>query len=301
MDGITYTSVATPTAFEYLDTSVTNGSQYWYKVAAVSTSGTSTYTTPASQVPTVQGEMTLGQIRLQAQLRADMVNSNFIKIPEWNTYINQALFELYDLLVTSYEDYFVATPVTFNSDGTTYLFDLPNGVNYSAASPFYKLIGVDLKLNNATNAWVTLNHFNFINRNDFVYPNTSSTIYGVFNLTYRVLGSKVEFIPTPSNGQTMRLWYIPRMTMLLRDSDTTTAGINGWIEYVIVRAAKYALDKEESDSSKLDTEILFLKKRIEDTAPSRDAGQPDTISNIRRTSGDGDGWGNGRNGPIGGF
>jgi hypothetical protein len=312
-DGVNYSNLSlVSVGTSYLDTAVTLGIQYWYQVASVNLSGTSPYTTPQSVVPTTSGEMSLGAIRLQAQQRADRVGSNFVSLPEWNTYINQAMFELYDLLVTVYEDYFVTTPAQFATDGTSYLYALPNGVtswingitgasNY-IAPPFYKLMGVDLGINNANNAWVTINKFNFIDRNRFVYPNTASTIYGVFNLQYRLLGSNIEFIPTPSAGQQIRVWYIPRLQMLLQDTDVTTQGISGWIEYVIVRAAKYALDKEESDTTKLDQELLYLNKRIEESAMNRDAGMPDRISDVRQNGWWGAGSGGyGWNGPIGGF
>jgi len=119
-----------------------------------------------------------------------------------------------------------------------------------------------------------------------------------------VMGHQIMFIPTPSAGQAIRLWYIPRLTELLQDTDTTDVSISGWIEYVIVRAAKYALDKEESDSTKLDQELLFLKARIEETASNRDAGQPDRISDTRSGNGNGfgtGGFGSGFNGSSGGY
>lgn len=314
LDNITFTTLVTisgsPLATSYLDTAVSLGTQYFYKVAASSSDGTSPYTLSQSVVPTTTGEMCLSQIRLQSQQRADRVNSNFVSLPEWNRYINQSMFELYDMLVTLYEDYYIVDDAPqLESNGTQFQFTLPNGVLTYTSSisgqtitprPFYKLLGVDLKLNNATNAWVTIDKYNFIDRNTYVFPNMASTIYGVFNMRYRVMGNKITFIPTPSAGQAMRLWYIPRMAELLQDTDITDQGISGWIEYVVVRAAKYALDKEESDTSKLDAELLFLKGRIEETASNRDAGMPDTISNTRQNGGNGDGWG-GRNGPIGGF
>lgn len=306
-DGVTYAVVATPSNNSYLDATVVAGTKYFYQVASVNGSGTSVYTPPQAAIPTPTGEMSLAQIRLSAQQRADRVNSNFVTLPEWNAYINQAMFELYDLLITAYEDYFVATPATFMTNGSTYLYPLPDGVttflNPSNASfvaqPIYKLLGVDLGLNNANNAYVTINKFNFIDRNRFVYPNTASTIHGVFNLQYRMMGSNIEFIPTPSSNQPIRLWYIPRLAELLQDTDLTTTGISGWIEYVIVRAAKYALDKEESDTARLTEELLFLKQRIEESAVNRDAGQADKISDVRSNS-----WGNngfGQNGSIGGW
>lgn len=254
--------------------------------------------------------MSLSQIRLQAQQRADRVDSKFLTTQEWNTNINKAMFELYDLLITVYEDYYLAPPIQFVANGTQYQFPLPDGLitflnaNNPAQTitppPFYKLMGVDLALNNAVNAYVTVNKFNFIDRNRFVYPNTASTIYGVFNLQYRVLGSNIVFIPTPSGGQSLRLWYIPRLAELLQDTDITAQGISGWIEYVIVRSAKYALDKEESDTTKLDQELLFLKGRIEESAANRDAGSPDTISDTNQGNW-ANGWNGGRNGATGGF
>lgn len=309
VDGFTYTTVASPVLPQYLDIAVTLGVAYWYQMAATNISGTSAFTTPIKVIPAPTAEMTLFQLRLSAQQRADRVNSNFVTIAEWNSYLNQAMFELYDLLVTVYEDYFLAPSASFNSDGVTYMYPLPNGsltFNNQAGTPFvpqafYKLTGVDLAINSANNAFVTVDNFNFSDRNNYVYPNSSSSIYGVFNLRYRLMGSTIEFIPTPSAGQTIRLWYIPRLTQLLQDTDTTAISISGWIEYVIVRAAYLALTKEESDTTQLEGQLLALKQRIEETASNRDAGRPQHISNTRSENGWG-GWGNsGFNGATGGY
>lgn len=302
IDNITYSVVATPAINTYTDTSVVAGTTYWYKVAAVNGSGTSPYTAAQSVVPSPTGEMSLGELRTRAQQRADRLNSQFVTTAEWNFFINQAMFELYDLLVTQYEDYFIATPATFtvgapNSGNYQYLYPLPDGVlSYTngvtgdpgyIAPPFYKLVGVDLALNTSANGWVTVNKFNFADRNKFVYPNSASTIYGVFNLQYRLMGNNIEFIPTPSSGQQIRLWYIPRLNELLADNDLTTIGFSGWLQYVIVRAAKYALDKEESPTDTLTQELVFLTKRIEASAMNRDAGMPDKISDVRKPNNDG--------------
>ncbi len=299
-DNVTFNTLATVVSPSYIDTTVLLGVQYWYQIAAINGSGISIYTSAQSAIPTPTGEMSLAQVRLQAQQRADRVNSDFVTVPEWNTYINQAAFELYDLLVKVDSDTFIGPTAQFSTDGSTFLYPLPNGVLYNAAPSFYKLTGVDLNVNNAANAWVTLKKFNFIDRNQYVYPNSAGTLYGVFNMRYRLVGSNIEFTPTPSSNQIIRLWYIPRLTQMLADTDLTSISISGWIEYVIVRAAKYALDKEESDTTKLDAQLVFLKGRIEESAQNRDQGQADTISNTRQSwnyGGDG-GWG--WNSPIGG-
>lgn len=303
-DGLTYATIASPTTPNYLDTTVTIGQLYYYQVAAVNGSGTSPYTAPLSIVATPTSEMTLFQLRLAAQQRADRVNSQFVSNTEWNEYINQSMFELYDILVDSYEDYFLAPPVQFPIIGNTPTYPLPNGqlpfINGTTltsfiAPPFYKLSGVDLSLNTSQNAFVTVNKFNFIDRNNYIYPNSNSTIYGVFNLQYRMMGNNIQFIPTPTAGQTIQLWYIPRLKQLLAENDITTIGYSGWLEYVIIRSAMLALVKEESDVSALTMALADLRRRIESASQNRDNGLPDTISNVG-TFGN---WGGG--GPFNGF
>ncbi|MES2347890.1 MAG: hypothetical protein V4641_10015, partial [Pseudomonadota bacterium] len=191
-------------------------------------------------------------------------------------------------------DLFASSYVYITTNSTTANFPTPDGcTNYfggtypstgvtSPASAFYKLAGMDLGVNTSNNAWVTLQKFNWIERNKYVYPNSTSTIYGVYNMRYRLMGNFFNIIPTPSGNQQIRAWYCPRLPALLRDTDVTTLGYSGWIRYPIVRAAKYALDKEEgSDTSKLDTEIAFLKDRITEASQNRDVGIPDTISPTR--------------------
>jgi hypothetical protein len=166
------------------------------------------------------------------------------------------------------------------------------------------MAGVDLAVNTSTinPAWVTLKKFNFIDRNKYVYPNSTSTIYGVYNQAYRIMGNKIDFIPVPAGNQTIRLWYVPKLPALLKDTDLTTLGYSGWIRYPIVRAAIYAMAKEESDTSALAAELVFLKQRIEQMAQNRDQGIPDTISETRRDGiYGGTGWGNGMGGGSAGW
>jgi hypothetical protein len=279
-DNVNFTAISpAPTTPQYLDTNVIVGTTYYYKVAS-DNGTTSSYTNSVSVVPALTGQMSLGQVRLLAQQRADRVNSNFVTKEEWNSYINQSYAELYDLLVTLYEDYYVAAPLTFITDGSTNQYTLPNGSNFNGAPAFYKLLGADCGLGANGNAWVTLHKFEFISRNRYVFPNVTSTFLGVFNLRYRVVGNTLFFIPTPSANQYIRLWYIPRVNTLLKDSDMLES-VSGWIEYVIVDAAIKCLQKEESDVSVLLAQKQMLIDRIQSSAMNRDAGQPDTISDIR--------------------
>ncbi len=299
-DNVTFAPYATVSVPQYVDSVVTVGTEYWYVVHSTNGSGDSTDTPSVSSIPSLTGDLSLGQIRQMSKERADRVNSNFVTDSEWNSYITQSAFELYDLLVTLYEDYYLAPPLQFATDGVSFQYDLPNGANYAGAPAFYKLMGVDLGLDSSNNAWVTLKKFDFIQRNRYVYPNITSTFFGVFNMRYRIVGNTLYFMPVPSGNQIVRLWYIPRMTQPLLDTDILD-GVSGWTEYIIVDAAIKALQKEESDTTMLMIQKQALLKRIEDSGMNRDAGQPDTISATRGWGGTNGGWGNGADGSFGGF
>lgn len=298
-DGVTFSNLATSLVNNYLDTTALINTLYYYQIASINGSGTSGFTAPVQTIPTLTGKISLGELRERSKQKADRVNSNFVTLPEWNFYINESSKELYDLLITVYEDYYIAPRLLIDTT-TSQLYDLPNGQNYSGAPALYKLYGVDLGLDSSPTAFVTLKKFDFIERNRYVYPQITSSLLGVFNLRYRLIGDQIMFIPQPQQGQPFGLWYYPRLKTLLQDTDILD-GISGWELYVICRAAKYALDKEESDTAKLDSEILFLKQRIEESAQNRDAGQGDTISNTRVNSSAWGGWGPNGDGSYGGY
>lgn len=293
-DGVNFTNLASVAVVQYVDAFPGVGITYYYQVAGVNGSGTSTYSSIVSMVAANPGEMSLGELRLRSQQTADFVNNPFVTNTEWNAFLRIAMYELYDLLIGSYEAYNIAAPVYINtvSAGLVMQYALPDGLNYKGgilggstgdpASRFYKMHGVDLGVNTSNNAWVTLHTFDFIDRNNYVYPNSTSTIYGVYNMRYNIVNNTLFIIPTPSGNQQIRLWYAPVLPALLKDNDLTTIGWSGWLRYAIVRAAKYALDKEESPSAHLDAELLFLKQRIEQMSQNRDQGQAQTISNTRR-------------------
>lgn len=300
-DGVVFTLLSSPATNSYLDIAVTVQTLYYYRIASSNGSGDSSQTNYQTAIPTITGSLTLSQIRLQSQQRADRVNSKFVGTAEWNSYINQSAFELYDLLTTLYEDYYLAPQALFQTNGTNQFYPLPDGIiNFQdlngqnfVAKPFYKLLGVDCGLALNNNAWVTLHKFNFIGRNRYVFPNITSTYLGVFDLRYRLMGNTLEFIPVPSGAQYIRIWYIPRMNQLLQETDVLD-GVSGWTEYVIVDAAIKALQKEESDTQALMMQKAALIDRIQGAAMNRDAGQPDTVSDTRS-------WGNrwGSYGPMG--
>jgi hypothetical protein len=210
--------------------------------------------------------VTLQVLRDQARARADMQNSGFIADTELDFYINSEIQELYDLLTTTFEDYYVtSSPFTVAANVST----------VNVPSDFYKLRGVDIEV--SPGSYSTAIPFMFQERNrlsnPLLYPNYEQNL-----VMYRLRGQQLSFTGSQGgfNGQ---MWYIPVFTKLINASDTFD-GINGYEEYVIVGAAIRMLQKEESDTRVLLAIKQDLRQRVENSAANRDAGTPERVTDM---------------------
>ena len=315
VDGINFAPVATATSNSYFDAAVAIGTQYWYQIGAGTAPTNYSPSQPTSITPCAPGQINLGYLRYQSRLRADMLKSNFVTNDEWNIMINQSAAELYGLLVSKYgEDYFLATPQAFATNGQAF-YPLPDGTNYlntngvpdpngTPAPACYKVYGVDLngygaQLNNAT-GWITMSRFNQSDRNkyNFLLGAASNTVSGQYvQFQYREMGNSLEILPV-NTGQYLRIRYVPIAKQLLQDTDMLPYSYSGWHEYVVLDVAAKALAKQQLMEQAL--ELLNRKQlmleRIEAEAANRDVGQPNTSTNSRAMMGDpnfGGGWAGG--------
>lgn len=210
--------------------------------------------------------------------RADVVNSQFVTDAELNDFINDSNAELWDLLVTTYgENYYQK----IGSDGNGSTFNTVNGTATYAlngtvctANDFYKLAGLDVQQGAV---WVPLRRFT--NQERTRNQNTNWVIPTFGNVRYRLMGTQLEFIPTPSGVFTLRPRYVPTATILVGDSDTFDS-INAWHEYSVCDAAAKVLEKMQLDSSPLVQRKMAMIKRIQDSAPNRDQGEPNRVTDI---------------------
>ena len=218
--------------------------------------------------------ITLLELRTQAREMADMVDNDFIGDSELNNYINFAIAELYDLLINADNDYYLADPYT----GTT----VANQSDYALPSDFYKLKGIDVKINGQD--WLKISKFNFNERNRFD-DFGAWTLLGIANVRYRVMGSNVKFTPIPDASLEYRIWYVPTIAKLSSDSDTLD-DINQYSDFVIINAAMKMLNKEESDVSALASERNRIIKRIQENAKDRDPSEAESITDIHTDNND---------------
>ncbi len=214
--------------------------------------------------------VTVATIRTRAKDRSDMTNRNFVSDSEWITYIDSGYKELYDILVSKYEDWYTIS--------TT--FSVPSGASvYSLPANFYKLRGVDRTDGSLSSedGFYPLQMFNFQDRN----RDNILTRYGsvVGNVQYRIIKDSLMFTPKDKAPGNYRIWYVPRAPDLTLTTDTID-GVNGWEEYVVLVAAIKALTKEESDTQSLEMEKMMLKQRIENMSANRDAGQTERVADV---------------------
>ena len=217
--------------------------------------------------------ITFAELKTAARERADMKNSNFVEESELNYYINSSIAELHDMLIQTYGSEYYIKDVSFNT--------VPGQKEYELNTimpdqDFYKLRGIDANVNG--DEFFTLKRFNFNERNRFENFGAWSHL-GITSVRYRIMGSKLILSPMPDNNTEVKVWYIPLAQKLTNDTDELN-DLNQYAEYVIVDAAIKMLNKEESDVSVLMKQKDDLKRRIEEAAQNRDAGDPESISDI---------------------
>ena len=215
--------------------------------------------------------LTLADLRLASRRLADMEFSQFIKDPELNTIVNEALAELIDLLVMSGETYFIDEHSFSTVPGTS---------EYALPVDFYKVLGVDNV--SMPDTPIALRQWMFQERNA-VQASIPFSVYPS-SFMYRILGTNIRILPVPTSVVNIKMYYIPALTYLSNDSDSFTF-TNGYEKFVIYSAAIQMLMKEESDTRPYERERDRIKARLEAAAGNRDASSPQRIVDSRGMTG----------------
>ena len=143
----------------------------------------------------------------QVRQRADMEGSTFVSDTEIRVFLNEALAELHDIMILSFEDYYVNT--------TTYT--LPDTNPGTLPTDFYKVLGVDYETGGVT---YSVRRYSFAERN--MYNSNAGIVNGnIAALRYNVRDDKIHFIPSNPPGGTVTLHYIPECQQFRTGGKTT--------------------------------------------------------------------------------
>lgn len=91
-------------------------------------------------------------------------------------------------------------------------------------------------------------------------------------------GLTLEFYPRPSDGE-YHVWYIPAPVKTDAVTDLVSYPLS-WEELLVLRLARRARLKEETDTSSIDNEIARRERKIEDAIWSRLLAQTPAIRNV---------------------
>ena len=203
--------------------------------------------------------------------RGDFENSEFVTDEEITDYLNRGLCELWDILVTTHENYGLQT----------YSFTIPGTAPYALPDDFYKLMGVDFSPN-AGGTTSRVRPFSFQHRNQYSNPVFSTS--GIDLVEYTLLGDEIKLIPDDLPSGTIKLWYIKTAPQFsTTDNSSVVSGLTpGFEDYAVTYAVMLAKNKEESDVRFEVSNLERLANRITAAATKRDVGESNSIVDVNR-------------------
>lgn len=207
----------------------------------------------------------------------------------FDTLVNGAAAELYDLLVSARGHEYYATDVAVSVVSGTAAYSLP--------TDFYQLLS--LRLEWADGEFEEMAPTSVIGRTP--YQNLLTWGRGTAK-AYRLRGTQtassqtLELFPTPTEAVTARVRYIPVFALLTNDS-ATFDGVNGWEKLIALKAAIEYRTIAEKPLGTLPQLYQECFSRIQALADQRNANFAEQVQNVhpegraRRIGGLGDGAG----------
>jgi len=210
-------------------------------------------------------------------------------------------------LYSTLSTYYVGTgyTYTYQANPLTPTTITASNVLDTATSKFYKLIRLDLSTVAGSITTTTIPDIPvYVNTHYFVSagPNPCRVPLRPFefsdqvlsdtaaqwdssgaNVRYRLSGDRIYWHPRPSAHQFVRMYYIPLATTLTATTSVVDTWAEPWTEYVELYISR-AISAKEHDISQVaavQAQLDEVKRRIIETAPPRDAGQPQSIVDVR--------------------
>lgn len=211
----------------------------------------------------------LAQLRQSLLVLGQYENSADITASVANQYINDALEESYNIIVTRWDDYYTKASSAITVD--------PGVSDYALPDDFYKLRKVEMlwsgSAGDAGAKWVRL------------FPVEVEDAHVLRNdrhPKYRLAFGNVSLFPPTVSGKTIRVYYIPAAPQLDLDTDTIQFDTPIEQKLVITIALRDCYQRQDLSTAELEAKIQQLASQLR-TAGDHDAGEPMYLS---RSTGD---------------
>jgi hypothetical protein len=214
--------------------------------------------------------VSLATLEQDILLKADMAGSAFPQPGEVCRYANQGVTELYELLMTSGQDYLLAS-ATVTTANTVDTYPLPFA--------FMAVKGIDINLGGQQQFDGT--RANWSERN--LYKLIGTGWYFGRPVRYDLRGSNLWVQPVPQGAYTITVWYWPTAPQLASPAQTIDC-VNGWEEVISLSGAEKLARREESFdlADRLHAMLLEAKQRVKNMAPKRNYGEPTRVTQVNR-------------------
>lgn len=212
--------------------------------------------------------VTLAETRDLSRVYANQRSTAFLSNAEWNTLINAARAEFYDLLVEMRgHEYF---------EQTATLATTPSSAILALPGDFYELLSLILRWS-ATQ----LEELEALDHLGDQIPYREWNSWAQWSpKSFRIRGPLLELFPTPSAVTTVEMRYIPAATVLVADGDVFDS-VNGWHKLVAAKAAMEALGSQALPTTAVEKILASERERIEGLASKRAAAHPSSIRDVR--------------------
>jgi hypothetical protein len=197
---------------------------------------------------------------------ADQTGSSFPDATQVLAYINDARFELFDMLVMTHEDYFI----------TTKTLSLVEDTVTETSSLFHNPVNLLVMASHVATGAAT-----DILKLRKVWQTYSGRRYAV----PRASDSDIEASSTTLiTGVDLELWYVPQLAALTNASSEVLGdgfGIlpNGWDAFIVLHAAIKLMKRAEYDTRPWAQELAEIRQRIIATACTRDK-EPSQVTDV---------------------
>ena len=209
---------------------------------------------------------TLQNLQLAVRGRGNWSKDDFndSQLTEW---VKSSIAGFYDLAVRNDDSLFISYSDINVVSGTK---------GYALPSNFYKMRGVAVRDASNPDGYMILDRFDYDERYDYSYATNN------YDSKYIIIGQEIQFSPTPTWSDVVRIEYIPLPTAMDDPADTFRF-INHWQEHVILSAAIKACALKKEDPSIYIGQLREIEKRIIRSA-EQDIGKPKTVVDVYRRS-----------------
>lgn len=208
---------------------------------------------------------TLAEMRTDIRDKGGYHRSTVFTDAKLNRWINEAIREVYDLLVQKWEDYYTERQVLYTAAGFEEV-PLP--------SDFYKIVGLFKVV--GTDQEVPLRKSNIremVGRTDAYVG-----VYGRSYL-YRLQKKRLHLRPVPTGADVLHLYFIPYPLELEDDTDTWDT-INGYERLIEEKVLLRCDLREEKPTVERERVIQQMEDSIRRAADARDAAEPFLLPDI---------------------